>query len=123
LEAAPAATSAVVPLVTNVKARAKATIKSLPKLLETDPEKARAALRDAGISELITLRPATDGPHLNAEFDLEVVTLAALGNGVAESMVGGGMIRNYNHGNLHEIFFDHRCKPFAPRARVTGYSF
>jgi hypothetical protein len=30
--------------------------------------------------------------------------------------------RNYNHGNLHEIFFDHRCKPFPPRARVTGYS-
>ena len=47
LEAAPA-TPAVVPLVTNIKARAKAIIKSLPILLEADPEKARAALRDAG---------------------------------------------------------------------------
>jgi DNA invertase Pin-like site-specific DNA recombinase len=52
LEAAPAAKSAVVPLVTNVKARAKAIIKSLPKLLDTDPERARAALRDAGIGSL-----------------------------------------------------------------------
>jgi site-specific DNA recombinase len=88
LEAAPAM-SAVVPLVTNIKARAKAIIHSLPKLLETDPEKARAALRDAGVSAQIMLRPAKDGPHLNAEFDLEVVALAALGNGLAESMVAG----------------------------------
>ena len=73
------------PLVTNVKA----IICSLPKLLDTYPERARASLRDAGIGALITLQPATDGPHLNAEFDLEVVQLAALGNGVAESMVAG----------------------------------
>jgi hypothetical protein len=72
----------VVPLVTNVKARAKAIMKNLPTLLETDPEQARAALRDAGVGAQILLRPATDGPYLNAEFDLEVVPLAALGNGV-----------------------------------------
>jgi hypothetical protein len=32
------------------------------------------------------------------------------------------MIRNYNYVNLHEILFDPRCKPFLPRAMVTGYS-
>jgi hypothetical protein len=32
------------------------------------------------------------------------------------------MIRSYNHRNFHEILFDHRSKPFWPRAMVTGYS-
>jgi hypothetical protein len=33
-----------------------------------------------------------------------------------------GMIRNYNHRNFHEIFFDHRRQSFPPRVRATGYS-
>ena len=51
-------------------------------MLEQNPERARAALKDAGLGSQITLRPALDGPYLNAEIDLEIVPLAAKGNGM-----------------------------------------
>jgi site-specific DNA recombinase len=79
---------AVVPLVANLRGRVKAALARLPKLLEKNPEQARAALIDAGLSQRITLRPATDGHYLNAEIDLEIVPLAAI-SGMSESMVAG----------------------------------
>jgi hypothetical protein len=36
-----------------------------------------------------TLRPATDGVYLNAEIAPEIVSLAAVANGLSESMVAG----------------------------------
>jgi hypothetical protein len=48
--------STVVPLVTDIRDRAKGIIKRLPVLPESDPEKARAALRDAGLGPQIVLR-------------------------------------------------------------------
>jgi site-specific DNA recombinase len=80
---------AVVPLVTDVRGRIKAAVTRLARLLEKDPERARAALRDAGLGPQITLRPATDGPYLNAEIDLEIMPLAAISNGPSELMVAG----------------------------------
>ena len=80
---------AVVPLVTDVRERIRTAVARLPELLERDPERARAALRDAGLGPQITLRPAADGPYLNAEIDLEIVPLAAVSNGLSESMVAG----------------------------------
>jgi site-specific DNA recombinase len=73
----------VVPLVTGLRARIRAAVARLPRLLEQDPERARAALRDAGLGPMITLRPATDGAYLNAEIDLEILPLMAVSNGLS----------------------------------------
>jgi site-specific DNA recombinase len=84
----------VVPLVTGLRARIRAAVARLPRLLEKDPERARAALRDAGLGPQITLRPAADGPYLNAEIDLEILPLMAVCNKVSESMVAGDRLPN-----------------------------
>ncbi len=69
---------AIVPLVTDVRERIKVAVNELARLLEKDPERARAALRDAGLGPQITLRPAANGAYLNAEIALEIVPLAAI---------------------------------------------
>jgi hypothetical protein len=61
----------LVPLIADLRLRIKTALGRLPALLEKDPEQARTALIDAGLSPQITLRPATDGRYLKAEIDLE----------------------------------------------------
>jgi hypothetical protein len=78
-----------IPLVADVRTRINAAVAGLPHLFEQDPERARAALRDAGLGPRIILRPANDGRYLNAEIDLEIVPLVAVSNGLSESMVAG----------------------------------
>jgi uridylate kinase len=51
--------------------------------------------------------------------DVDAVTLHAVFRSAVNHfqvivLIGsGGMIRNYNHRNFHEIFLDYRCKPFS----------
>jgi site-specific DNA recombinase len=82
------AVPAVVLLVTGMRNRIKNALGKLTNLLEQDPERARAALRDAGVGPIITLRPATDGAYLNAEYDLEITPLRAV-SGASETLVAG----------------------------------
>jgi hypothetical protein len=45
------------------------------------------------------------------------------GTPLMKLLIGGAKgTQKWNHRNFHEIFLDRRCKPFPPRARVTGYS-
>ena len=116
---------AAVPLVTDVRERIRGAVARLARLLEKDPERARAALRDAGLGPQITLRPATDGPYLNAEIDLEIVPLAAISNGLSESMVAGGQLgRLHAHlswlSGLHPVKPGGQDQPERPEPAVTG---
>ena len=76
-------------VVTDVKTRVKAALAALPEYLERDPERARAALQRAGLASEIILRPAVDGPYLNAEIGLEIMPMRAAVGDVSELMVAG----------------------------------
>ena len=81
-----------------------------------------SAARDV-MRELVGTLPVEPGEgYVTVQMAAQNVTLMT-GTGTRIWCGSGGMIRNYNHRNFHEIFFDHRFKPFRSRARVTGYSF
>ena len=78
-----------VPLMADLRRRIKAAVASLPRLLERDPERARAALADAGVGSSILLRQSADGPYLEAEYGLEIQPMRLVSGGMSEIMVAG----------------------------------
>jgi hypothetical protein len=87
---------------------------------ENAVHRARVALRDM-LDGPVKLSPSPEGKYLIAEIAYSPKSLLrAAGSDLWNG--SGGMIRNYNHRNFHEIFFHHRCKPFPPKGLVTGYS-